>query len=394
MTQNLSSNIWKYTIASVANKRIFVAILGAYYLTIDGVTPQVIGTIALCGSIASFLFEIPSGYISDKVGHKQALIISRIAMLLSSICFFLAEHTVWLILATVIMGAGAAFNSGTGSAFMHETLKGLNRENEYSTIMGRISSIGFAVPIFLTVSVPFLVSISYKIPFLLMGIIDIIGLIAVLNLVTPPVTPEHIEEVQASNLKQVIQEGYRLSYFTIAVFSGIISATLLSVSVFRAAYQVQLGVPVIWFGILVGIGRGLASLMLSFGQRFEKYFTLTSFFRFQYVLQVLLIIGVGFFENTNVILGLFILISSFHWGLSKIDEGYQLQVIKTSKFKATLLSVGAQIESTMTAGIGFLLGWTIQKTSYASGFLYLGIFVGVVLTILYVRMNRVYRGVR
>lgn len=393
MDNTLKNNIWKFTIASVANKRIFVAILGAYYLTIQGVTPQVIGTITLFGSLASFSFEIPSGYVSDKIGHKQALIISRVSMLLSSLCFLFSNNIPFLIIAAVVMSIGFAFNSGTGSAFMHETLKGLNRDNEYSAVMGKISSIGFAVPIAMTVLVPFLVGISYKIPFLLMSIVDIIGLVAVLSLKKPPVEQLHIEEIQASSFKTVLKEAWNISYFTVAVFSGLISATLLSVSAFRAPYQVELGVAVMWFGVFIGIGRALASIILMYSSRFEKYFTLVSFYRFQYVLHMLLIISVGLTQNAYIIVTLFTLNSGIHWGLSKIDEGYQLKIMSKSKFKATLLSIGAQIESILTAGLGFLLGWMIQRFSYGTGFLYIGIIAGVVLTVLHLRMIKKYKNV-
>lgn len=69
---------------------------------------------------------------------------------------------------------------------MHETLRTLGREHEYTKVMGKISSLGFAIPIVLMVTVPFLVSISYKLPFIISVITDTIGLIAALALKVPP----------------------------------------------------------------------------------------------------------------------------------------------------------------------------------------------------------------
>src|SRR3989338_10365383 len=264
MGKSLQNNIWKYALLLIANKRIFVAILGAYYLTIPDVTPKIIGIILLAGSLSGFIFEIPSGYASDKIGHKYALIISRVLMLLSTIIFLVANNITFLILGAIFLSASAAFHSGTGSAFMHETLRGLNRENEYAKVMGKISSIGFAVPIVFMVLVPFLVSVSYKTPFLIALVIDVIGLLAAISLVVPPVPQEHIEEIGATNFKQVLQEGYRLNYFSIALFSGIISGTLFSIGGFRAPYQSFLEIPVIWYGVFFGIGRAFASLMLAY----------------------------------------------------------------------------------------------------------------------------------
>jgi MFS family permease len=390
---SLKKNIWKYTIAAVANKRIFVAIIGAYYLTIPGVTPQTIGVITLFSSLSSFFFEIPSGYVSDKIGHKQALVVSRILLLVSSISFFASENVAMLIIAAIAMSAGFAFNSGTGSAFMHETLSELKRDHEYSAIMGKVSAIGFAVPVILTAIVPFLVSISYKIPFAIMAMVDCIGLLAILSLTKPKMSHAHIEEVQASNFKQVMQEAFRTRYFTIAFFSGIVSAMLLSISAFRAPYQMYIGVPVIYFGIIVGVGRLLASLMLANSKRIEKHLTLTNFFRVEYILHSVIIFCIGATQNVYLVTLLFIMSSAFHWGLNKIDEGYQLKIMGKTKFKATLLSVGAQIESFLSAIFGFALGWIIERYSYAIGYMSISIFCFIILTFLYIRMARIYKEV-
>jgi len=391
MEKNLQNNIWKYALLLIANKRIFVAVLGAYYLTIPDVTPKIIGTILLAGSLSGFLFEIPSGYMSDKIGHKLTLVISRVLMLMSTVFFLVANNIPFLILGAIFLSASAAFQSGTGSAFMHETLQGLRREHDYARVMGKISSIGFAVPIIFMVLVPFLVSVSYKTPFLIALVIDVIGLLAAISLVVPPVPQEHIEEIGATNFKQVLQEGYRLNFFSIALFSGIISGTLFSVGGFRAPYQAFLEIPVIWYGVFFGIGRAFASLMLAYSGKIKKYITLPSFYGFQLIIYTLLILVLGIISSWWVIVTAFIIINAFQWGLSKIDEGYQLDIIKSSKFKATLLSTGSQIDQAVSAVSSFGVGFIIERVSYQYGFLYSGIIFLVILFPLYLYITRRYK---
>lgn len=391
MEKNLQSNIWKYTLLLIANKRIFVAILGAYYLTIPDVTPKIIGIILLAGSISGFIFEIPSGYASDKIGHKYALITSRVLMLLSTTFFLVADNIIFLILGAIFLSASTAFHSGTGSAFMHETLRGLNREKDYTRVMGKMSSIGFAVPIVFMVLVPFLVSVSYKTPFLIALIVDLVGLFAAISLVVPPVPQKHIEEIGATNFRQVVKEGYHLNYFSIALFSGIISGILFSIGGFRAPYQTFLQIPVIWYGVFFGIGRACASLMLAYSGKIKKYITLLSFYRFQFIIYTLLILILGIISTWWVVVLTFVVINAFQWGLSKINEGYQLDIIKSSKFKATLLSTGSQIDQVFAAISSFGVGFMIEKVSYQYGFLYLGIIFFLVLFPLYLYVARRYR---
>lgn len=391
MEQNLQGNIWKYALILIANKRIFIAILGVYYLTIPDVTAQTIGMLFLASNIAGFLFEIPSGYLSDKIGHKQALVVARISMLVSTMFFLLAENAFFLMLGGIFLAISNAFQSGTGSAFMHETLRGLKREDDYTEVMGKIGSIGFAVPIVFMMTVPFLTSISYKLPFIISLVTDAIGLGAALSLAVPKVPPEHIEEIEATNFWQVIREGHRLHFFVFSLFAGIIGGALFALSGFRAPYQAFLGMPVIWFGVLFGLGRMGASLLLAYSGRLKKRMSVFSFYRFELILYSWFLFLLGTVSTWWVVAGVFIVSNAFNWGLSRIDEGYQMDIIKESKFKATLLSVGSQMELLIGAVGSFGLGFAIEHVSYQYGFLYLGIVFLALLLPVYIFIVRRYK---
>lgn len=371
--KSLEANIWKYALFLITNKRIVAPILGAYYLTIPDVTVQSIGLLLLVGQGAGFFLEIPSGYASDKLGHKHALVISRALMVLSTFLFLIASNLFLLILGSLFLSAAAAFQSGTTSAFMHETLRALGREHEYSEIVGKASSLGFAVPIFFMAFVPFLVETSYKAPFLIALVIDAIGLIVAASFVVPPVPQETIEEIGATNFRSVLREAYRLNFFSLAFFSGIVSGIMFAVAGFRAAYQLSLEVPVIWYGVLFGVGRALASLLLAYSGKIKQWFTLPSFYLFQIMLYATLILLLGVTKNIWIVLGIFMLSNGFQWGLTKIDEGYQLSTIRGSKFKATLLSVSSQIDLIVGALASLFLGFMADRFSYAYGFIFLGI---------------------
>jgi len=389
---NLESNIWKYTVSLVTNKRIFAAILGAYYLTVPDVTAQTIGFIVLVGNLAGFLFEIPSGYLSDKMGHKQTLVFAHFLMLVSSILFAIANNTVLLIIASVFFNTAGAFRSGTGSAFMHETLRALGRDHEYAKVTGKSSSIGFLIPIVLTAAVPFLVEISFKLPFIIAAGLDVIGLLVALTFVAPNVPPVEIEEIKATNFKQVLAEGRSLGYLKFSLFNALISGSLIAFSIFRAPYQIELGILVIWFGVLLGAGRLMASGLLFYSGKIKHWFTdIHAFNWFRIFLYTILIALVALSDNLWLVLGTFILINGFQWGLTQISQGFTMEIIKQSKFKATLLSITSQIDS-LISGVGaFLIGALIVKTSYQIGFAVLaGVFFGltVMLNLYIVKRSR------
>ena len=283
-------------------------------------------------------FEVPSGYFSDKIGHRRALIISSVATLLSTIFFLFANSISFLILGSIFLSIGTAFISGTGSAFMHETLRALGREHEYTKVMGKVGSIGFAVPILLTVLVPFLVPISYKLPFLIACVFDIIGVVVTFRLVTPPIQAEDVAEITVTNFPQVIKEGLRLQFFRYALFSGLIFGTLWTTGVFRGPYQEMLGISVVWFGVLHGVGRVRASLLLAYSGALSTWIGgIHRFQTIQIVLYGVLYLLLGTLTSWWLVAGVFIIFNAAQWGLSRIEEGYLLDILKTSKFKATLL---------------------------------------------------------
>jgi MFS family permease len=390
MHVNLSGNIWKYTLLLIANKRVFAAILGAYYLTIPGVTPWWIGMLLLAGSVSGFIFEIPSGYISDKVGHKTALVFSRLAMLLATTLFLLADAVPLLIFATVFWSLGNSFFSGTGSAFMHETFRALNREEEYTHVMGKVSAIGFAVPAVLMALVPFLIEISYKAPFLVALIMDVVGLYATIALVKPPVSPEHVAEVGVTNFTQVVREGYRLKFLRYALFAGIISGVLFVVSGFRAPYQTLLEIPVIWFGVLFATGRILASGILVYSGKIKEWTgDIHVFNRYQLIIYGALLLALGLATTWWIIAMIFIVLNGLQWGLSRIQEGYHLEIISTSKFKATLLSIRAQFDEMSITVWALFLGSIIEQTSYRLGFVCLSVAFIAVMFPLYLYTRRI-----
>ena len=75
-------------------------------------------------SLAVFVGEIPTGFITDKIGYKKSIISAQITMLLSRIILLLAFvfHSIWLfVLEAVMEGIGGCLSSGTCEAYIYST---------------------------------------------------------------------------------------------------------------------------------------------------------------------------------------------------------------------------------------------------------------------------------
>ena len=249
--------------------------------------------------------------------------------------------------------------------------------------MGKLRSIGYAVPILFIVSLPFLVSISFKLPFAVGVVIDIIGLAVTMALVVPGKTREEIKEIQIGNFKQVLKEAHRFGFLKYAVFLAVIAGAITTSSNFKDVYQAALGIPVIYYGVFWGLSRVLVSALLVFNHKIKDMFTFHQFLLMKVVLAPALILGLGFFAAPWAIVFLFILTAAFNWSFTETKNHYLLDIIRSSHFKATLLSIEAEFTTLTIAVLSYIVGAFAAETSYAQTFQYIGIGFTIVVLVMY-----------
>jgi hypothetical protein len=161
---------------------------------------------------------------------------------------------------------------------------------------------------------------------------------------------------------------------------------------FRAPYQEFLEIPVMWFGVLFGVGRLLASLVLMYsGQIKSRIKDITEFYRYQLIIFGILFFILGLVGNATVVAIVFIVMNAFKWGLTRVGEAFTLEIIKTSRFRATLLSVQAQIEEAIIAVSSLGLGFAIDRWNYQFAFLITAFVFVIVLIPFYIYIKKRHR---
>nr|MBQ8244338.1 MFS transporter [Oscillospiraceae bacterium] len=119
-----------YTISALSSFQIagasWVALLAA-----RGFSLVEIGIAEGVFHIASLLFELPSGVISDVFGRKKSMILSQCMFLLSSLLMILSRGLPGVCISLVFSAFGYNFASGSREALAYDTLKSGGREGEY-----------------------------------------------------------------------------------------------------------------------------------------------------------------------------------------------------------------------------------------------------------------------
>jgi MFS family permease len=80
--------------------------------------------------LATTVLEVPSGYMSDRLGRRKTLLAAAIAYVLATALLVVGEGFAQFALANILLGAAWAFASGTDSALLFQSLKAEGRASE------------------------------------------------------------------------------------------------------------------------------------------------------------------------------------------------------------------------------------------------------------------------
>jgi MFS family permease len=80
--------------------------------------------------VATTVMEVPSGYVSDRLGRRRTLIAAAFFGALGAALIAGGSGFAIFAIAQVCLGASAAFSSGTDNALLYESLKAQGREAE------------------------------------------------------------------------------------------------------------------------------------------------------------------------------------------------------------------------------------------------------------------------
>jgi MFS family permease len=77
----------------------------------------------MISDICTTVLEVPSGYMSDRLGRKLTLMVAAFCGVMAAVLLVVGEGFTQFALASVLLGAAGAFASGTDSSLLFESLK-------------------------------------------------------------------------------------------------------------------------------------------------------------------------------------------------------------------------------------------------------------------------------
>lgn len=229
------------------NGLVFFAPVALLVRTQAGVSEHVFFILQALLSGVIFLGEIPTGFITDKIGYRKSLILAQVLLLGARsllLAAFVSRSLVLFVVEAVVEGIAACFTSGTGSAYLYN----LYGENGYLVKTAHAENFGTAGFIISTVAYAGIYKISGMEGLLITTVVmDIIAVVCSFFL-----RSESSKTIIADRKEvQILAVFKNKKAFLFVISLAIFSIAWLLINFFYVEKLENCGLPVEWMSLII-----------------------------------------------------------------------------------------------------------------------------------------------
>ena len=229
------------------NGLVFFAPVALLVRTQAGVSEHVFFLLQALLSGVIFLGEIPTGFITDKIGYRKSLILAQVLLLGARsllLAAFVSRSLVLFVVEAVVEGIAACFTSGTGSAYLYA----LYGENGYLAKTAHAGNFGTAGFIISTVAYAGIYKISGMEGLLITTVVmDIIAVVCSFFL-----RSESSKTIIANRKEvQILAVFKNKKAFLFVISLAIFSIAWLLINFFYVVKLENCGLPVEWMSLII-----------------------------------------------------------------------------------------------------------------------------------------------
>ncbi|MBQ8299822.1 MAG: MFS transporter [Clostridia bacterium] len=94
-------------------------------------------------TLATAIFELPTGILSDKIGRKKTIILGSTFSIAASIVLLLSNNYLGLVLYSITRGLEKALFSGNNDAYLYDKLKESKEEHRFIDFVSKVKSMTY-----------------------------------------------------------------------------------------------------------------------------------------------------------------------------------------------------------------------------------------------------------
>ena len=229
------------------NGLVFFAPVALLVRTQAGVSEHIFFLLQALLSGVIFLGEIPTGFITDKIGYRKSLILAQVLLLGARsllLVAFVSRSLALFVVEAVVEGTATCFTSGTGSAYLYD----LYGENGYLVKTAHAENFGTAGFIISTVAYAGIYKISGMEGLLITTVVmDIIAVVCSFYL-----RSESSKTIIADRKEvQILAIFKNKKAFLFVISLAIFSIAWLLINFFYVVKLENCGLPVEWMSLII-----------------------------------------------------------------------------------------------------------------------------------------------
>lgn len=135
-----SKTISLFLFSFLLSVNFYTPVFASFFQAVHQLTAPQITLLFACASFSTFIFEIPTGLIGDKIGERAALMMGASLTALSTF-LFLVGNVPLLYIGEIIFAVGSTFFSGPFEALVYKYCMSLGNADYYSKIISKVYSL-------------------------------------------------------------------------------------------------------------------------------------------------------------------------------------------------------------------------------------------------------------
>lgn len=339
------------------------AVVTLFYLH-RGVTIDQIFYLSIVWSIATLVFEVPTGYLADRFGRKRTLILGAFFLALSWGVTLFAESFGAFVGIFVLMSASFSCFSGTEEALLYDSLQELGEEKQMTKHNGRLHSAQHLFNIFIPAIGAWIAADLLEWQFLALITINIVTTLGGGLIFFSLIEPRHVKNVMAQE-KGIFRESLETIKGQPFLLRAAMNKLLIFIASFLVwrAYQPFLsmhGVGVVWLGIFYFLLHGTVFLVHQNIGKIEKRFGLTRILSGTIIAMIVSLVLV-FITTQPLVLFVATLFAIVVTTVRAPVFGHAMNRLINSRSRATTLSNLNVFKAMLDIPVLLLSGWLAKE---------------------------------
>lgn len=369
----------------MASFQLLIGPIVMLYLLQKGLNFTQVMTLQSIFSIGVVILEVPTGAVGDLIGRKTSMCLAGIAMILGIVVYINSTMFYQFILGEILLALGMCLKSGSDTALLYDTLKILNRTDEYTKFQGKGQAFFLSTQIVGSIIAGFVYDINVELPMILSIIVMSISVIIALFFKEVPIH-EHIKK--PSYIVQITESAkYLVNHKKVRaiVLYGMFFFIFYRVGFwYYQPYFVAVNIDTKYFGIIFGVFNGVATVSALFADKFIKYTKGKSLI----MLSVLLFVSFLVLGVTKVPIGvIFILLQQIARGVNIPTFMKYMNKHIESHHRATIISFNSLLKN-LAAAIAFpFVGFMMDNMDIFTVNLFSSLLIGVGIIFFYVYLK-------